>query len=85
MPLQQTWPRIRGPGNRGRQVIVMGTDSGIRECAGTEYDDEVLNAGWLQCPGLQLQLAASGAAAARKRRIVLDPEEFLRSIYRLQE
>lgn len=63
----------------------MGTDSGIRECAGTEYDDEVLNAGWLQCPGLQLQQAASGGPAAHKRRLVLDPEEFLRSVYRLQE
>ncbi len=85
MTLQQSWLRIGKPCNLGRQVIVMGTDSGIRECAGTEYDDEVLNAGWLQCPGLQLLQAASGGPAARKRRLVLDPEEFLRSVYRLQE
>lgn len=66
-------------------VIVMGTDSGERETGSTEYDDEVLNAGWLPCPDLQLQRAGQSELLGRKPRSAVDPEEFLRSIYRLQE
>lgn len=66
-------------------VIVMGTDSGVRETCSTDYDDEVLNAGWLACPDLQLQQVASSGQRVRKPHSAIDPEEFLRGIYRLQE
>ena len=49
-------------------VIVMGTESGIREAGSTEYDDEVLNAGWLACPDLQLQEVAGSDRRVRKAR-----------------
>lgn len=66
-------------------VIVMGTESGIRETGSTEYDDEVLNSGWLACPDLQLQEVAGSDRRARKARSAVDPDEFLRGVYRLQE
>ena len=66
-------------------VIVMGTDSGVRETGSTEYDEEVLNAGWLACPELQLQEAAISDRRVRRPRSAVDPDEFLRCIYRLQE
>ena len=66
-------------------VIVMGMDSGIRETGSTEYDEEVLNAGWLACPDLQLQKVASSDRRVCKPPSAVDPDEFLRGIYRLQE
>jgi len=66
-------------------VIVMGTDSGTRETSNAEYGDEVLNAGWLVCPDLQLQDLASSDQHMRKPRGAVDPDEFLRGIYRQQE
>lgn len=66
-------------------VIVMGIDSGIRVTVGTEYDEEVLNAGWLACPDLQLREVASSDRRVRRPRSAVDPDEFLRGIYRLQE
>lgn len=66
-------------------VIVMGTESGLRETSSSGYDDEVLNAGWLAWPDLQLQLAAGSGTRARQPRCAVDPDEFLRGIYSLQE
>lgn len=66
-------------------VIVMETETGVCETPGVAYDDEVLNAGWLPCPELQLLPVAQSELLGRKPRSAVDPEEFLRSIYRLQE
>lgn len=66
-------------------VIVMGTESGIRETGSTEYDEEVLNAGWLACPDLQLQEVTGSDRRVRKARSAVDPDEFLRGVHRLQE
>ncbi|HMV53939.1 MAG TPA: hypothetical protein PLT94_14150 [Rhodocyclaceae bacterium] len=51
----------------------------------TEYDEEVLNAGWMPHPDLQLREAVHTEMLGRKPRRTVDPEEFLRNIYRLQE
>ncbi len=66
-------------------VIVMDTQTGIRMAGTTEYDEEVLNAGWMPHPDLQLREAVHTAMLGRKPRSTVDPEEFLRNIYRLQE
>lgn len=66
-------------------VIVMDTQTGTRAAATTRYDDEVLDAGWMQCPELQLQQAVHTELLGRKPRSAVDPDEFLRNIYRLQE
>lgn len=66
-------------------VIVMETNSGVRETGGVEYDEEVLNAGWLPCPELHLQQVAGFDRRLRKPGFAVDPDEFLRGIYRLQE
>lgn len=67
-------------------VIVTETDSGIRLTGTTDYDDEVLNSGWVPCPELRLQPAVGCYdRRPRKLRSVVDPDEFLRGIYRLQE
>ena len=66
-------------------VIVMDTQTGIRMAETTEYDEEVLNAGWMPHPDLQLREAVHTEMLGRKPRRTVDPEEFLRNIYRLQE
>lgn len=66
-------------------VIAMDTQTGVRVAGTTEYDDEVLDAGWMQCPELQGQEAVRTELLGRKPRSAVDPEEFLRNIYRLQE
>lgn len=63
----------------------MEANSGARETGGLEYDEEVLNAGWLLCSELHLQQVAGCGRRLHKPRLAVDPDEFLRGIYRLQE
>ncbi|WP_126443684.1 hypothetical protein [Sulfuricystis multivorans] len=46
------------------------------------YVDEVLNAGWLPQPEARLETLAAGGKAPAKG---IEPEEFLRNLYRNQE
>jgi hypothetical protein len=66
-------------------VIEMDMQTGIRPAGTTEYDEEVLNAGWMPHPDLQLREALHTELLGREPRHAVDPEEFLRNIYRLQE
>jgi len=66
-------------------MIVMDTQTGIRKAGTAEYDEEVLNAGWMPHPDLQLKEAMHTELLGRKPRSAVDPDEFLRNIYRLQE
>lgn len=72
-------------------VIVMDMTTGKKEKAGVvepaaeefgAFVDEVLNAGWLPQPQARLEThAKEGAAPAA----VIEPDEFLRNLYRHQE
>lgn len=66
-------------------VIVMDMQSGIPVAGSVGYDDEVLNAGWLPQPELQLQVVESTHSMGREPRAAVDPDEFLRNLYAAQE
>lgn len=70
-------------------VIVMDMSTGkteklsAEEAAAEEFGafvDEVLNAGWLPQPEARLEMHAHDAASA-----AVEPDEFLRNLYRNQE
>lgn len=72
-------------------VIVMDMSTGnterlsAEEAAAREFGafvDEVLNAGWLPQPETRLEMQAVPAVA---RTMAVEPEEFLRNLYRNQE
>lgn len=73
-------------------VIVMDMSTGkteklsAAEAAAVEFGafvDEVLNAGWLPQPAERLEVHAHAAAAPAAA--ALEPDEFLRNLYRNQE
>lgn len=72
-------------------VIVMDMSTGRFERLNTEeaaaeefgaFVDEVLNAGWLPQPEARLEMHAHAAEPASA---VVEPDEFLRNLYRNQE
>lgn len=68
-------------------VIVMEISTGAPIREPEAYDEEVLNASWLPCPelGLQLQPVEETARAERKPLPPEDVDAFLRAVYRYQE
>jgi len=67
-------------------VIVMDMNSGkhIEDEFG-DFEAEVLNAGWLPQPELQLGLRETVATAAPRAAPTLDTDAFLRTVYLSQE
>lgn len=73
-------------------TIVMDMSTGkiekTNEAAAAEefgaFVDEVLNAGWLPQPELAVQLS-SALAEPEASRPAVEPDEFLRALYRYQE